>query len=89
MPVYAGTDAGGGIRHGRIVDEVAALHAAGVPRRAGRGELGGRGRGWAGLRWSRGRRRTWSSTATTRARTPTALRHPELVLLRGRPFHAP
>ena len=58
VPVYAGTDAGGGIRHGRIADEVAALHAAGVPGRAGRGELARRGRGWAGRRWSRARRRT-------------------------------
>lgn len=31
VAVYAGTDAGGGIAHGRIVDEVEALHAAGMP----------------------------------------------------------
>jgi imidazolonepropionase-like amidohydrolase len=31
VPVFAGTDAGGGIRHGRIADEVVALHAAGLP----------------------------------------------------------
>ncbi len=31
VPIYAGSDAGGGIRHGRIADEVAALHAAGLP----------------------------------------------------------
>src|ERR1700712_3894675 len=35
VPVYAGTDAGGGIRHGRIADEVAALHAAGGPDAVG------------------------------------------------------
>ncbi|MGH3423292.1 MAG: amidohydrolase family protein [Nocardioidaceae bacterium] len=29
--VYAGTDAGGGVEHGRIVDEIIALHAAGMP----------------------------------------------------------
>lgn len=32
ITVYAGTDAGGGIAHGRIVDEVAALAAAGLGR---------------------------------------------------------
>ena len=29
-PIYAGTDAGGGIAHGRIADEVAALHGVGM-----------------------------------------------------------
>ena len=43
VPVYAGTDAGGGIAHGRIVDEIEALHAAGHPDAAGRGQLGGPG----------------------------------------------
>ncbi len=31
VPVYAGTDAGGGIAHGRIADEIRALAAAGHP----------------------------------------------------------
>ncbi|PRW62534.1 metal-dependent hydrolase family protein [Actinopolyspora mortivallis] len=30
VPVYAGTDAGGGIAHGRLVDEVLALHGVGM-----------------------------------------------------------
>ncbi|HVK22721.1 MAG TPA: amidohydrolase family protein [Actinokineospora sp.] len=30
VPVYAGTDAGGGIAHGRLVDEIVALHKAGM-----------------------------------------------------------
>jgi imidazolonepropionase-like amidohydrolase len=30
VPVYAGTDAGGGIQHGRIVDEIVALHGVGM-----------------------------------------------------------
>ena len=30
VPVYAGTDAGGGIRHGRITDEIAALRRVGM-----------------------------------------------------------
>jgi imidazolonepropionase-like amidohydrolase len=32
ITVYAGTDAGGGIAHGRIVDEVVALAEAGLGR---------------------------------------------------------
>ena len=35
VPVFAGTDAGGGIAHGRIADEVLALHAAGHPDAVG------------------------------------------------------
>ena len=46
VPVYAGTDAGGGIRHGRIADEIAALHAAGVPDALGAASW--RGAGLAG-----------------------------------------
>ncbi|QYF89925.1 amidohydrolase family protein [Arthrobacter sp. PAMC25284] len=34
VPIYTGTDAGSVIRHGRIVDEIQALHAAGLPARA-------------------------------------------------------
>src|SRR6185369_9596016 len=46
VAVYAGTDAGGGIRHGRIADEVAALHAAGVPDALGAASW--RARSWLG-----------------------------------------
>ncbi len=45
VPIYAGTDAGSVIGHGRIVDEIHALHAAGLPADsgAGRGVLGSAG----------------------------------------------
>ncbi len=85
VPVYAGTDAGGGIRHGRIADEIAALHAAGVPDALGAAS------------W---RARTWLGRPAVEVGAPAdlvvyrddprgdvgALRHPELVLLRGRPY---
>ena len=87
VPVYAGTDAGGGIRHGRIADEIAALHAAGVPGRAGRGELGGAGvAGPAGGR-ARARPADLIVYRDDPRADPAVLRHPELVLLRGRPYH--
>ena len=44
--IYAGTDAGSVIRHGRIGDEILALHAAGLPMAS----AGGPGRGSAGRR---------------------------------------
>jgi imidazolonepropionase-like amidohydrolase len=31
VPIFVGTDAGGVIAHGRIVDEIATLHRAGLP----------------------------------------------------------
>ena len=34
VAIYAGTDAGSVIRHGRIAEEILALHAAGLPARA-------------------------------------------------------
>jgi len=85
VPVYAGTDAGGGIRHGRIADEVAALHAAGVPDALGAAS-------WAARAWL-GRPAVELGAPADLVvyrddpRTdPAALRHPELVLLRGRPY---
>jgi imidazolonepropionase-like amidohydrolase len=46
VPVFAGTDAGGGIAHGRIADEVAALHAAGLPAADALGAASWRAREW-------------------------------------------
>jgi imidazolonepropionase-like amidohydrolase len=49
VPVYAGTDAGGLIAHGRIVDEIAALHAIGMSRAEAIGAASWRARDWLGL----------------------------------------
>jgi imidazolonepropionase-like amidohydrolase len=85
VPVFAGTDAGGGVRHGRIADEVAALHAAGVADALGAAS-------WAARAWL-GRPGVEPGAPADLVvyrddpRTdPGALRHPELVLLRGRPY---
>ena len=70
VPIYAGTDAGGGIAHGRIADEVEALRPPGWPdRRARRGVLGRPGVARPARRWSTARRPTSSSTAATRGPT--------------------
>jgi len=49
VPVFAGTDAGGGIDHGTIADEVRALHAAGLPREAALAAGSWAARAWLGL----------------------------------------
>ena len=49
VPVFAGTDAGGGIDHGVIADEVRALHAAGLPREAALAAASWAAREWLGL----------------------------------------
>jgi imidazolonepropionase-like amidohydrolase len=50
VPVFAGTDAGGGIDHGVIADEVRALHAAGLPAEDAVAAASWRAREWLGLR---------------------------------------
>jgi imidazolonepropionase-like amidohydrolase len=48
VPIYVGSDAGGGIRHGRIADEIAALHAAGLPAADALAAASWSARGWLG-----------------------------------------
>jgi imidazolonepropionase-like amidohydrolase len=49
VPVFAGTDAGGGIAHGLIREEVRALHAAGLPAEVALGAASWAARSWLGL----------------------------------------
>ena len=84
VPVYAGTDAGGSLAHGRIVDEVLALHAAGHPDAVGAAS-------WAAREWlGRPSLRAGhpADLAVYRAdprSDPASLREPVLVMRRGRP----
>ncbi|CAM3775701.1 amidohydrolase family protein [Kibdelosporangium persicum] len=48
VPVYAGTDAGGGIAHGRLADEIEALHSAGMSRTDALAAGSWAARGWLG-----------------------------------------
>jgi imidazolonepropionase-like amidohydrolase len=48
VPIFAGTDAGGGIAHGRIVQEVRALHAAGLSAADALGAASWRARAFLG-----------------------------------------
>jgi len=46
VPIYCGTDAGGYVRHGRVADEIIALHDAGLPAEAALAAGS-----WAARRW--------------------------------------
>jgi imidazolonepropionase-like amidohydrolase len=48
VAIYAGTDAGSVIKHGRIVDEIQALHAAGLPATAALDGAAWSARTWLG-----------------------------------------
>jgi imidazolonepropionase-like amidohydrolase len=49
VPVFAGTDAGGGIDHGVVADEIRALHQAGLPAEAALAAGSWAARRWLGL----------------------------------------
>jgi len=85
IPVYAGTDAGGGIAHGRIVDEIVALHEAGMTTSDALGAASWSARSWLG--WS-GIQESSAADIIAYADDPrtdlNALRHPTRIVLRGR-----
>ena len=49
VPIYVGTDAGGGIRHGLIAEEMLNLHEAGLPAEDVLAAASWRARAWLGL----------------------------------------
>jgi imidazolonepropionase-like amidohydrolase len=88
VPVYAGTDAGGGIAHGRIVDEVDALHEVGLSRADALAAASWRAREWLGFRGIEEGAAADVVVYDTDPRTDlAALRTPSRILLRGRVIH--
>ena len=87
VAVYAGTDAGGGIAHGRIADEVVALHEAGLPAADALGAAS-----WAAREWLRRPGLVSGAAAnlvvyrTDPRADLSVLREPSLVVLHGRVF---
>jgi imidazolonepropionase-like amidohydrolase len=85
VPVYAGTDAGGGIAHGRLVDEIVALHETGMTTEQALGAASWTARGWLG--WS-GIRESSPADIVAYDADPradlNALRAPKRLVLRGR-----
>src|SRR3954451_5437162 len=49
VPIYVGTDAGGNVAHGRVADEIRALHDAGLSAEDALAAGSWRGREWLGL----------------------------------------
>ena len=88
VAVYAGTDAGGGIAHGRIADEVVALHRVGHPDALGAAS-------WSARAWLGRPGLTageWADLVVypeDPQLDPTVLHRPTLVMLRGRPHVGP
>ncbi|PSL58210.1 imidazolonepropionase-like amidohydrolase [Saccharothrix carnea] len=88
VPVFAGTDAGGGIEHGRIVDEVKALHGVGLSTTQALGAASWAAREWLGFpSLTEGAAADIVVYDADPRADLDALRHPKLVMLRGR-IHA-
>jgi imidazolonepropionase-like amidohydrolase len=84
VPVYAGTDAGGGIDHGRLVDEILALHRVGMPVERALGAASWSAREWLG--WSELRHGCAADLVcydVNPRKDLKALRDPRRIILRG------
>ncbi|SFS36084.1 metal-dependent hydrolase family protein [Saccharopolyspora flava] len=87
IPVYAGTDAGGGIPHGVLADEVAALHRVGMPVEQALAAASWGAREWLG--WSSIEHGAVADLVCYDAdprKDLDALRSPRRVLLGGKVF---
>ncbi len=84
VPIFAGTDAGGALAHGRIVDEIEALADVGGAEFA-LGAASWRARQWLGVEGVvEGASADLVVFATDPRTDLSALRHPTVILLRGR-----
>ncbi|GAA2011843.1 imidazolonepropionase-like amidohydrolase [Nakamurella flavida] len=84
VAVHAGTDAGGFVEHGRIVDEVLALNRVAPPRRV-LAAAGREARDWLGLStWEPGDSADLVLHPADPVAEPAVLRHPSLVMRSGR-----
>ncbi|KOS54678.1 amidohydrolase family protein [Rhodococcus rhodochrous] len=84
IPIYAGTDAGGSVRHGRIADEVAALGKAGLTPTEALGAASWAARTWLGYpSLQPGTSADLTVYAQDPCSGPDVLARPDLVMLRG------
>lgn len=86
VPIYAGTDAGGMLAHGRIAEEVDALRTVGMSPTAALGAACWDAREWLGRPALEHGASADLVCYRQDPRAAGALSHPELVILRGRPF---
>lgn len=83
VPIFAGTDAGGMIAHGRIADEVEALTTIGMSPTAALGAACWDARAWLGRPSLEHGASADLVCYDEDPRTPGVLDHPDLILLRG------
>jgi imidazolonepropionase-like amidohydrolase len=86
VPIYAGTDAGGTIAHGRIADEVAALTTIGMSATDALGAACWDARAWLGRPALEHGASADLVCYADDPRKPGVLDHPELIMLRGKIF---
>jgi len=86
VPIYAGTDAGGTIAHGRIADEVAALTTIGMSATDALGAACWDARAWLGRPVLEYGASADLVCYDQDPRVPGVLDHPALIMLRGRVF---
>jgi imidazolonepropionase-like amidohydrolase len=85
VPIYAGTDAGGMIAHGRIADEVAALTGIGMSPTEALGAACWDARRWLGRpALEHGAPADLVCFTEDPRSGPAVLNRPDLVILRGR-----
>ena len=85
VPIYCGTDAGGGVAHGRVVDEILALHETGLPAEAALAAGSWAARAWLGHpNLDDGAPADFLVCATDPRADIGALRSPVRIVLRGR-----
>ena len=87
VPVYAGTDAGSMIKHGRIADEVEALKGIGMSATEALGAACWDARRWLGRPGlDHGASADLLCYSEDPRQGPEVLNHPDLVILRGKTF---
>jgi imidazolonepropionase-like amidohydrolase len=87
VPVYAGTDAGSMIKHGRIADEVEALRGIGMSATEALGAACWDARRWLGRPGlDHGASADLLCYSEDPRQGPEVLNHPDLVILRGKTF---
>jgi imidazolonepropionase-like amidohydrolase len=86
IPIYAGTDAGGSIRHGRIADEIAELEVAGLTAHQALGAASWDARSWLGAQGiEEGASADLVVYSEDPRGNPDVLAKPMRVILRGTP----
>ena len=85
VPIYVGTDAGGGVRHGQAAEEILLLHEAGIPAVDVLASASWNARAWLGFPGLvEGGLADLVVYPEDPRKTLTVVRHPRRIVLRGR-----